>query len=178
MQQTLTASRESIEAQSSLEAVASTWLPVAMGLTLIALESTSAMSGEKTSHALRPLFTYIFGPMSDLHWGEFHHVLRKSGHLLGYGTLGLVWLRAWLRAFVACAEWTTRQWRMVAAALAIGCTFLTGSADEIHQTFLPNRTGQFSDVLLDTSGALLFTVLLALRWQRQKQIRNTEELPC
>ena len=104
--------------------------------------------------------------MTDEHWHFFHHVLlRKNGHLLGYGTLGMTWLRAWLRTFAA-RPWTIAQWRLRSAVLGVVCTFLTASADEYHQSFLPSRTGQFSDVLLDTCGAVVFTLIVARLWRR------------
>jgi VanZ family protein len=54
-------------------------------------------------------------------------------------------------------------------------TFLVASADEFHQSFLPNRTGQFRDVLLDSCGALvlgllLFLVMGAIEGRRRAQI--------
>jgi len=152
--------------RSGAAGLVSTWLPVVIGLAIIAGESTPIMGSEHTSHFLRPIFARLFGPMTDAHWDLFHHILRKCGHFAGYGTLGLVWLRAWLRTFAARAQWTRLQWRTNAASLGILCTMLTASADEFHQTFLPGRTGCFSDVLLDTFGAMLFTVLLSLRWRR------------
>ncbi len=166
MPKTLTADRETITVQRELAGFISTWLPVAIGLCVIFIESTERMGGAHTSSFLRPIFTRLFGAFTDAHWELFHHLVRKSGHFVGYGTLGILWLRAWLRTFVAWTQWTLAQWRMRSAALAILGTFLTASADEYHQTFLPGRTGQFSDVLLDTCGALLFTLIVALQWKR------------
>jgi len=37
---------------------------------------------------------------------------------------------------------------------------MTASADEFHQSFLPNRTGTPWDVLLDCSGALAMQLLV------------------
>ncbi|HEY0307740.1 MAG TPA: VanZ family protein [Acidobacteriaceae bacterium] len=147
--------------------LASTWLPVLVGICAIAFESTGTLSGEHTSHFLRPIFTRVLGPMSDAHWDTLHMLLRKCGHFAGYGTLGLLWLRAWLRTLAAQSEWTLAAWRTRAAMLGVVGTFLTASADEYHQTFLPSRTGQFSDVLIDTGGALLFILIVAVRWSRR-----------
>ena len=168
MPRTLTATRESIQPRlGRASGLISTWLPVAIGLAIIVIESTDSLSAEKTSRFLRPFFAWLFGPMTDEHWSIFHHILRKSGHFVGYGTLGILWLRAWLRTFANRMQWTQSGWRLRAAALGIVCTFLTASADEYHQTFLPSRTGQFSDVLLDTCGALIFTSIVAIFWWRQ-----------
>jgi VanZ family protein len=167
MPRSLIAARERISIHSGVWGFVSTWLPVAIGLFIILGESTNTMSSDNTSHFLRPLFTRLFGPWTDAHWDLFHHILRKSGHFIGYGTLGMCWLRAWLRTFAA-RPWTAMQWRLRSAALGILGTFLTASADEYHQTFIPSRTGKFSDVLLDTCGAGLFTLVLAMLWRRQR----------
>jgi VanZ family protein len=167
MQHTLTAARKDVHVQHGAPGVVSSWLPVAIGLLIIAIESTAEFSGQNTSSWLRPIFASLFGPITDAHWDAFHHLLRKSGHFVGYGTLGMTWMRAWLRVFTPLLQWTLVQWRIRAASLALFCTFLTASADEFHQTFLPNRTGLFSDVLLDTCGALLFTLIVALQWRRR-----------
>jgi len=50
------------------------------------------------------------------------------------------------------------------AVLALAGTAAVASLDELHQSFLPNRTGIPSDVLLDCSGAVVILLLyLALR---------------
>jgi VanZ family protein len=65
--------------------------------------------------------------------------------------------------------------------MALAATFLIATADEIHQTFLPNRTGCFSDVLLDTAGAAAFQAMLLLalfaasRFRRPNRFRLSSE---
>ena len=51
---------------------------------------------------------------------------------------------------------------------------MTASADEFHQTFLPNRTGTPWDVLLDCSGALTMQLLvyLFMRMFRPKRLKR------
>jgi VanZ family protein len=60
--------------------------------------------------------------------------------------------------------------RGAAMALAVLSTFLVASADEWHQSFLMGRVSTPYDVLLDTTGAILFNVallkILALRRAR------------
>ena len=110
------------------------------------------MGSDHTSGPLRQAFQFLFGPVSDGRWDHIHHYIRKSGHFLGYGLVGLSWLRAWWRVF-------TKKNFFVCASLAVLGTFLIASADEFHQTFLPNRTGLFRDVLLDSAGALILILL-------------------
>src|SRR5208282_4862730 len=73
----------------------SAWLPVAVGIALVVMESTAYFGADRTTHPLRWLVQSIFGHLSDNTWDFIHLCIRKSGHFLGYGALGLAWLRAW-----------------------------------------------------------------------------------
>jgi len=123
------------------------WWPVAVGIAVIALESTEWLGANHTSGPLRWIFESIFGPVSNARWESVHHLVRKLGHFLGYGALGLAWLRAW---------WMTlpRYRFLFDAELALLGTALVATWDEWHQHFLPNRGGSPWDVLLDCCGAL------------------------
>lgn len=131
----------------------SAWLPVAIGVAVIALESTTWFGADQTSGPLRHIFEAIFGPISDARWDPIHHYIRKSGHFVGYGLLGLTWLRAWWIVLRTFAFWRC-------AFLALAATALVASCDEWHQAFLPNRTGSPWDVLLDCCGAVVAILLV------------------
>jgi VanZ family protein len=141
--------------RSGLRFWLSTWIPVALGVTVIALESTEWMGANHTSGPLRWLFQAIFGPVSEANWDIVHHFMRKAGHFTGYGVLSLLWLRAWRRSLAL----TRSFYNFVLALLA---TALVASADEFHQTFLPNRTGSAWDVLLDCTGAVTLLIVTCL----------------
>ncbi len=129
------------------------WSPVVIGMGVIALESTVLFSAQQTSGPFRTLYQWLFGPVGDADWGPIHFYIRKTGHFLGYGLLALAWLRAW---------WMTlpRSVFLTDAALALLGTALTASADELHQTLLPGRTGSPWDVLLDCSGAIVLQLVV------------------
>ena len=129
------------------------WWPVVLGVAVIMLESTEFMGADHTSGPLRWLWQAIFGHVSNARWEVIHHLIRKSGHFIGYGLIGLAWLRAW---------WMTlpRSRFLQDALLALMGTALMASADEFHQTFLPNRTGSPWDVLLDCCGAITLQLLV------------------
>ena len=133
----------------------SAWFPVALGITVILFESTEFMGADHTTGPFRWLFQSIFGPINDASWDNIHHYIRKSGHFLGYGLIGLAWLRAW---------WFTLPHSRFRtdAFLALMGTALVASCDEWHQTFLPNRTGTPWDVLLDCTGAIVLQLLVYL----------------
>jgi VanZ family protein len=111
----------------------SAWLPVLLGITMIVIESTEWMGADHTSTPLRLVYQAIFGRVTDLQWESVHHILRKSGHFIGYGLIGLAWLRAW---------WMTLPQSnfLPDAFFALVGTALIASADEFHQSFLSNRT--------------------------------------
>jgi VanZ family protein len=142
-----------------------TWWPVAAGIAVIFVESTETFGADHTSGPLRWLFVAVFGPVSNARWDLIHHYIRKSGHFIGYGCIGLAWLRAW---------WFTlpRSRFLPDALLALLGTALVASCDEWHQSFLPNRTGTPWDVLLDCTGAIVLQLLVyvSMRILRPKQL--------
>ena len=146
------------------------WLPCLIAVFVIANESTARFSAENTSSHLRPIFERLFGHISDDVWGTGHKIFRKSGHFCGYGLVCLTFVRAWLLRLGCLTDLPQTVWRCRAVALGLLCAFLIASADEFHQTFLPSRTGLFSDVLIDTSGGILAcTLVWAIFWRKAKR---------
>jgi VanZ family protein len=137
----------------------SAWLPVAVGIAVIVTESTPYFGSDRTSGPFRWLFQAIFGPVSDASWQVIHHLIRKSGHFLGYGLIGLAWLRAW-RMTLTSARFLTH------AALALLGTATLATWDEWHQSFLPNRTSSPWDVLLDCCGAFVLLSIARIAMSR------------
>jgi VanZ family protein len=145
------------------------WTPAAIGVLVIVLESTATMSASNTGRWLRPVLEAIFGRLSGSTVEQVNHLIRKSGHFLGYGTLCMLFLRSWLYTLArnlpdpgtsqSISFQFDRSWRLRAWVWAVLSTALVASADEWHQTFLPSRTGQFSDVVLDTCGGILVSGL-------------------
>ena len=75
---------------------------------------------------------------------------RKGAHMFLYFVLmGLL--------LFALRPWLTSAPKRAAAAIAV-CTVLA-ALDEFHQTFVPGRSGQPSDVLVDLSGAACFLLV-------------------
>jgi VanZ family protein len=145
------------------------WLPVAVGIGVILMESTVWFGSNHTSGPLRWLWETLFGPVTNARWGGIHHLIRKSGHFFGYGAIGLAWLRAW---------WMTlpRSSFLPDAFLALLGTALVASCDEWHQCFLPNRTGTPWDVLLDCCGAIALqsVVYIYMRLKMPKRLAREE----
>lgn len=131
------------------------WLPVAIGILVIATESTESFGADRTSSPLRWLWEHLFGAISNGHWNLIHHYIRKAGHFTGYGLVALAWMRALWMSF-------PRLTFLQDALLALLGTALIASGDEFHQTFLPNRTGLARDVVLDCFGGIMMQLVFFL----------------
>lgn len=155
-----------------LQAQLRTWLPVLAFSMVFAVESTSYFGADRTSEPLQRVFEAVFGYDVCVHWDLIHGLIRKTGHFMGYGMFSLICFRAFWIELRGVASRLSR--RLGAHGLAILATFLVASADEFHQSFLPNRSGQFSDVLLDCCGAVtlglvLYLVMQAVEGRRRAQ---------
>jgi VanZ family protein len=135
------------------------WLPVLCGLTVICFESTTVMGGSTTGRWLTSIWPRILGEANSPFFGAVHHFLRKLGHFTGYGTLGLLLRKAWHQSVRIYLKMVGSRLMFAASVLSVFFTFLVGCLDEWHQSILPGRTSTFRDVLIDTSGALLFNAI-------------------
>jgi len=153
----------STEWHLGLQSQLKTWLPVLAFSMIFAIESTTYFGADHTSAPLQRVVEAIFGYDVCVHWDLIHHLIRKSGHFMGYGIFSLICFRSFWITFQGAAFRLLRQLR--AYGLAILATLLVASADEFHQSFLPNRSGQFSDVLLDCCGAAVLCLMLFLTMQ-------------
>jgi len=150
------------------------WLPAALGVCVIILESTEMFSSANTSGPLRGFWQKFFGVESAERWEEIHHIIRKTGHFIGYGTLSLLFYHAWRRT----AEILHRHRVRIRNVLyALACTLVVASSDEYHQTFVPGRTGRWQDVLLDLAGACVLQLIfwLVMRMVGQPEPRSAAE---
>jgi VanZ family protein len=85
-------------------------------------------------------------PSADLpRFGWWDVIVKKGGHLLGYGLLALAYLRG-----LSYGVRITGRHVMLAVCLA----GLYGATDEFHQLFVPGRGAMLTDVLIDTVGAV------------------------
>jgi VanZ family protein len=135
------------------------WLPATLSVLMIALESTATFSASNTSQWLYPLWVKLFGPITPAHWEVVHHLIRKTGHFVGYGLVSLAFFYSWRKTLqrMAVRHWTL--WRR-ASVLAVLCTLVIASLDEYHQSFLPSRTSSVRDVFIDLCGAIAFQLML------------------
>ena len=144
------------------------WVPALFGVLLICCESTRRMGADHTTIWLSRLCSPLLN-LATARLIELNHVLRKSGHFFGYGMLGLVFVRGWFSLLLARTKRSRSTLRLFASALGIFCVALVASMDELHQSFLPNRTACVSDVLLDTAGAVLLVSLASILFAAKRK---------
>ncbi len=146
------------------------WLPALVCVLVFAVESTPYFGSDRTSAPLQRVAEAIFGYGVGVHWESIHYLIRKTGHFMGYGVFCLLCFRGFWMELEGVASRLSRQLR--AHGLAIVATFLVAGADEFHQSFLANRSGQFSDVLLDTCGGMALGLVLFLAMQAAESLRQ------
>jgi VanZ family protein len=142
-------------------------------LTLIKLESTDALSGAHTANSLQHLLLWLGVHLPGYQLSLLNLILRKCGHMAGYSLLCFCWLlllrgtywlqHDYMRSLQGKVHVRRMWWRTEWAALAVFCTFVVASADELHQMSIPSRTGSWWDVALDTSAGL---IVVALVWAK------------
>lgn len=133
------------------------WLPTLIWLCVLALFSTDLFSAEHTGSLLASILDKLFPNLSAEKFELIHFLIRKSAHFCSYGFLSALAFFSWRATWPALQRWHFR-W----AALGILTAFVAGSLDEFHQRFVPSRTSNFHDVLIDTTGALFFQIAIAL----------------
>ena len=138
------------ELTSSTKRIIKVWLPSAVWLAVIALESTNLGSAEHTGRILYPIFHFLFN-MNPESFTVWHMFLRKTGHVVGYFTLSVLLFCSWRATFPRLSTRWCLQW----ATVALLSTALVAMLDEWHQSYLPSRTGTIRDVLLDSAAALI-----------------------
>ena len=98
--------------------------------------------------------------------GTWDTVLKKTGHMLGFGLL-------------ATGFWFALQWKGKHGWTAFLLTVLYALGDEFHQSFVPGRNPSLVDALgFDAAGAaiLLLVIFLGKRgYQRRAGNKNPDQ---
>lgn len=142
------------------------WGPAILMLACIMVESTDLMSAQHTHGWIYFLLRKYLPQVSPGQLWEVNLIIRKTGHVVGYGLLGATLYRAFRGTF---EQLPSPVWRIRFASFAVFSTFLVASADEIHQMYLPSRTGSWWDVVLDTSAAAVAQVIVYVYFRRRNR---------
>jgi len=150
------------------------WIAAILWLIVIAIESTAWLSAHNTSRFLYPIFHFLFG-ISRENFEPWNFLLRKTGHVVGYGFLSFLLFRAFRETLPQLTQiGRNLRWTFRWSAIAVLGTAMVASLDEWHQTFIPSRTGRWQDVVLDTSAGIAVQALgfLFYRWQGHREDKD------
>ena len=125
---------------------------------------TSGVISDRVVEILHPEYRTASPERRQAIYDEAQHLVRKTAHFTGYMLLGL--------AMRCCLEsWFGRRKWLIPAAWAGGTVY--AGTDELHQMLVDGRSGQWSDVLLDSSGVmtgvLLASLVITLAGRRRKE---------
>ncbi len=124
------------------------WMLLIFNLSAQPAQQSDRLSGGITQIVIKVVQKIVPGSNPDL--SSFNHIVRKNAHFFAYLVLGILALNALRRSGVSGKGWPL---------LALCICAVYASSDEFHQLFVPGRSGQVKDVLIDSSGALLGIVL-------------------
>src|SRR5262245_7186649 len=138
------------------------WLPVAMMFGLMYWFSTDVFSADNTRNIFEKIFLW-FSPHASKHAIlKFNYILRKSAHFTEYAILGALLFRAFRAGNPV--RWRF-NWALYSFLASVACALF----DEIDQSFTQKRGGSIWDSLLDSSGALVMLLAIAVvhrKWWR------------
>lgn len=123
-------------------------------------ESSGSLSFEISLFLVKLASPFLPAAMSEevlLERAELiHYFVRKAAHMTEYFLLTLslqLPLTAWF------SDKISPKFRIV---IGFAATVLFAALDEYHQTFVPGRSGNFTDVCIDSTGALIASLFLLL----------------
>lgn len=131
----------------------------------------SSMQGDESSEtsgiflkAIEKLYEEVtHRGLTEIALDSIHHIIRKCAHFTEYAALG---------ASIMYAIWD--KWKEHKAPIILPelIAMLYATTDEIHQYFVPGRYGTWTDVLIDSAGALTGILIYLLIYR--KKINKTK----
>jgi VanZ family protein len=142
------------------------WLPAALWVAMLVLIfyfSSQAGSPENSAGWIRAFLATIAPALAERITEEQLHLLnylfRKTGHGTGYFLLTLLGYWAFRTSF-GVERARALRW-------AVATSLVRAVLDEIHQAFVPGRTGTPVDVMIDAVGITLAAWLIRRRSARK-----------
>ena len=133
------------------------WMCIIFAFSAQPKEESGAVSASFTYHMVSSTRTFFHLDLSDARVKEISDaiegLIRKAAHMVEFGILSVllyIWIGQWEVGFLR------------RGATAFGATAVYAATDEIHQLFVPGRAGRFSDVCIDSAGALAGVIVFAL----------------
>lgn len=117
--------------------------------------SFSSQTGTESSGLSSQIVLWI---QNNLHISIPEIIIRKGAHMSEYALLTLTFVYGYHKS-----DFTINK---VYLYSMISC-FLYACTDEMHQLFIGGRAGQFTDVLIDTSGGLIIIIIYLITYRKK-----------
>lgn len=148
----------------------SIWRFVPMILIMIGIFLFSMMPGDESSKTSGAFLTALVKVVEGISHKDLsgdtlaslHHVIRKIAHFTEYGFLG---------ASIMFAIWDKWKGHKIPFLLPELIAMLYACTDEIHQYYVPGRYGTWTDVLIDSCGAITGILIF---WKIYRKIHKKQ----
>ncbi|KMK77387.1 VanZ family protein [Alkalihalobacillus pseudalcaliphilus] len=133
-----------------------------MGLIFFLSHQPGDQSGQLSSGMTKQLIHIIqtLLPFINLEMETLHFFIRKGAHFFSYFVLAILIYNAILQS-----GWNKR----LAPVYAWSIATVYAMTDEFHQLFIPGRSGEVRDVVIDSAGSLLGVALVvSILWMRKR----------
>ncbi|KOF09946.1 hypothetical protein AC739_12575 [Planococcus glaciei] len=137
------------------------WMALIFSLSHQPASESSEMSSGITKFVIEAAQQVM--PVTEADFDVLEHIVRKNAHFFIYLVLGVLVVRAFTKSGVHISK---------AIGSAIATCLLYAMSDEFHQLFIDGRSGEFRDVLIDSSGASLGIILY---WFAGKMLRRNKQ---
>ncbi len=124
---------------------------------MIIIFSFSVQNGEESSGLSSSIVAWIY---THLHISISEFLIRKAAHMSEYGVLSLSLIYGFYQSGFSLKY-------IILYTLIM--TFLYAYTDEFHQLFVNDRSGQLSDVFIDTCGGAIATFFYFIYIKRRNR---------
>lgn len=111
-------------------------------------------------------FFHLEGERADLFIENCVTIVRKTAHFTEYAALGFLIFSVFESFFIK---------RKISVPVSFFSGALYAVSDEIHQSFVPGRSCQISDMLLDTAGVTAGIIMLIIFMAIIKKYKNKSQ---
>ncbi len=146
------------------------WMVLIFCLSAQTATESSGTSGRLITMVIR-IFRSDFDSLSDSQQfaivESFQFIVRKAAHFTAYAILGIF-------SFFTYITYTKIPLKIRLILITLTC-LLYSISDEVHQTLIPGRSGEFRDVCIDFCGSILsiaFLYAIARKEKFRKYIQN------
>lgn len=146
------------------------WMCIIFAFSAQTKEESGAVSQSFTYQLVSNTRTFFNLDLSDARVKEIADAIegfvRKAAHMTEFGILSVL-------IFIWIGQWEMSLLRH--GLTASGAAAVYAASDEIHQLFVPGRAGRFSDVCIDSAGAVLGVVVFVVIVKLVTTIRSLKK---